>query len=140
MGRQRPSQAGRIDPSGSPLLPSDQVLWDGDASTPHAAAPLTTSRSAPEPEYTPEDPGYNGVTFYDRGLDDDVAFCHNATGGSGGLGDGDASMTQNRFWSGGPSQPCGPATPQSWGMRYATQIAWNASYTGPPTSAGVGHG
>ncbi|MHB8199183.1 MAG: RHS repeat-associated core domain-containing protein, partial [Vulcanimicrobiaceae bacterium] len=32
----------------------------------------------------PLDPGYNGLTFWDRQSDGSVAFCHNATGAAGG--------------------------------------------------------
>lgn len=121
---------------------TDATFWDGDSLlysvTNGGNGAVDDIKIGADADYTPSDNGYSGVTFYDRGADGSIAFCHNASGGSGGLGDGDASITHNRFWSGGPSNPCGPTTIPSWGMQYPINVAWNGSYQG--STAGVGAG
>jgi RHS repeat-associated protein len=63
----------------------DTVIWDG-------ASPLYTTRHGASAdtlddvklgamaELTPTDPGYTGLTFYDRGHDGGALFAHNVTG------------------------------------------------------------
>ena len=121
---------------------SDATYWDGSSMlysvTNGGNGGVDDIKIGTDAEWTATDP-YHGVTFYDRGSDGSVAFCHNDSGGSGGLGDGDASITHNRFWSGGPSNPCGPPnTNPGWGMQYPLKVAWNGSYQG--ATAGVGAG
>jgi YD repeat-containing protein len=122
----------------------DTVYWDGGSPvySTNSNGQIDDIKIGSMGEYTPKDTGYSmGITFYDRGVDGSVAFCHNVTGGSGGLGDGDASMLQTRFSSGGPSQPCGPAVAiPSWGMQYPLNVAWNPSYNGALGGGGVGNG
>lgn len=128
----------------------DTLYWDGDSLfyTTNASGQIDNIKIGSMGEWTPKDTGYTGITFYDRGVDGAVAFCHNITGGSGGLGDGDASMTHLKYQSGGPGQPCGPPTNfpvPFWGMQYPLNVAWNGSFNGAmtagsSTNGGVGNG
>lgn len=123
---------------------ADDLYWDGGSLlytvTNSGSGGVDDIKLGTDAELTPNDTGESGVTFYDRGVDGSVAFCHNSSGGSGGWGDGDASVMQTRFFSGGPSNPCGPPTAVTWGMKYPLEVSWNGSYSGSVSGTGVGNG
>jgi hypothetical protein len=126
---------------------TENLFWDGNSLLySKRAGAVDDVKIGANAEYTPNDPGYKGVTFYDRGIDGSVAFCHNESTigtGSGGWGDGNSNLTINKFWGNiGPSNPCGPPlTIPGWGMQqYPLSVAWDGSYNSMPTGTGVGMG
>jgi hypothetical protein len=137
-----PKQIGST-PGGGPSG-ADNLYWDGDALlytvTNGGNGTINDIKIGSNADFLQNDSSnYEGVTFYDRGSDGSVAFCHNTTGGSGGWGDGDVSITKTRFFTGGPGNPCGPAaTLPGWGMTYPLNVAWNGSFAGFLGSGGVG--
>ncbi len=88
--------------SGTPSQ-SDTLHWNGDTllftTTPQGQ--LDDIKIGAQGDILPLDPGYNGLTFYDRDPSGGVIGCHNATGATyAGIGDTYTRTTQGKIISG----------------------------------------
>ncbi len=63
----------------------DTLHWDGDqlVFTSNASGTVDDIKIGTEGDITPLDSGFTGLTFYDRGPDGSVMYCHNYTGVTG---------------------------------------------------------
>ena len=63
----------------------DTLHWDGDqlVFTSKASGTVDDIKIGTEGDITPLDPGFTGLTFFDRGPDGSVMYCHNYTGATG---------------------------------------------------------
>lgn len=63
----------------------DTLHWDGDQLifTTNASGQLDDIKVGASGDITPLDPSFTGLTFYDRGPDGSIMYCHNASGVTG---------------------------------------------------------
>ena len=86
----------------------ETLHWDGNTLlfTTNNGGALDDVKIGEIGDITPLDTMYKGVSFWDRNLSHEVAYCHNATGGGGnGI---PASVSQGKF-SGLAHSPCSPS-------------------------------
>jgi hypothetical protein len=106
---------------------NESLFWDGDSLLyTLAGSTLDDVKIGSMADFTPQDPGYKGITFYDRGPGGSVSYCHNATG-AGGSGNIDPYVSQGK-WSGGIVNPCFPSVGGTSSM--PNRIAWNGAWSG----------
>lgn len=122
----------------------DTMHWDGDQlvfSTRNTTGNVDDIKIGAVADITPQDPAFQGITFWDRGPGGAVVYCHNKTGwsGSGIALSYPAWATWGTSACATLSQPPPPGT-------YPTSIEWfNGAFpigvnAGKPRQGGVGQG
>ena len=113
-----------INVTGTPSNMAFETLhWDGDQLlfTTDSSGQLDDIKVGSIADITPLDPGYKGITFYDRDFSGEVGFCHNATGAAGS-GKTNPYLRTSKLGS-LPTSPCA-VTGHGQTMTGPSSIAW----------------